>query len=66
MITQALILLIFSVSTLVYFKINIPNANFKAYLVCSIARSTNSGEEIQVLEATSYEGTSNCSGTHLK
>lgn len=64
--TQVLILLIFSVSTLVYFKINIPNANFKAYLVGSIARSTNSDEEIQVLEATNYAGTTKCSGTHLK
>lgn len=41
--------------------INIPDVNFKAYLVGNTAINTNGDSEIQCAEATSYSGIINCS-----
>ncbi|CAG5083721.1 T9SS type A sorting domain-containing protein [Parvicella tangerina] len=41
-------------------NVNIPDANFKAYLVGNSAINTNSDSEIQVSEAQAYTGTINC------
>ena len=40
--------------------VNIPDANFKAYLVGNAAINTNADTEIQVSEATAYTGWINC------
>ena len=40
--------------------VNIPDLNFKAYLVGNSAINTNSDSEIQVSEATAFTGTINC------
>ncbi len=40
--------------------VNIPDANFKTYLVGNAAINTNADTEIQVSEATSFTGTINC------
>jgi hypothetical protein len=41
-------------------NVNIPDANFKAYLVGNSAINTNSDLEIQVSEANAFNGTINC------
>jgi Leucine-rich repeat (LRR) protein len=41
--------------------VNIPDVNFKAYLVGNAAINTNADTEIQVSEASAYVGTMNCS-----
>jgi hypothetical protein len=41
-------------------NVNIPDANFKAYLVGNAAINTNSDAEIQVTEANAYTGIINC------
>lgn len=41
-------------------NVNIPDANFKAYLVGNAAINTNSDGEIQVTEASAFSGTINC------
>jgi len=41
-------------------NVNIPDANFKAYLVGNTAINTNGDSEIQVSEASAYNGTINC------
>ena len=38
-------------------NVNIPDANFKAYLVGNILINTNEDTEIQVSEANSFNGT---------
>jgi len=43
-------------------NVNIPDANFKAYLVGNTAINTNGDNEIQVSEATPFVGSINCSG----
>jgi len=45
--------------------VNIPDANFKAYLVGNTAINTNADTEIQVSEATSFAGAINCSGMNI-
>ncbi|NQX97778.1 MAG: T9SS type A sorting domain-containing protein, partial [Flavobacteriales bacterium] len=47
------------------YVVNIPNANFKAYLVGNTAINTNSDTEIQVSEATAFTGTINCQGLSI-
>ena len=42
-------------------NVNIPDANFKAYLVGNTAINTNGDNEIQVSEATPFVGSINCS-----
>jgi len=42
-------------------NVNIPDANFKAYLVGNTAINTNGDTEIQVSEATPFAGSINCS-----
>jgi len=56
-----LFLLLSSITTLVYSQVNIPDANFKAYLVGNSAINTNGDTEIQVLEATNFTGLLDCS-----
>ncbi|UXX79942.1 T9SS type A sorting domain-containing protein [Reichenbachiella carrageenanivorans] len=46
-------------------NVNIPDANFKAYLVGNSAINTNSDTEIQVSEAAVFTGTINCSGLSI-
>ncbi|MAW21330.1 MAG: hypothetical protein CMD16_02900 [Flavobacteriales bacterium] len=41
-------------------NVNIPDANFKAYLVGNTAINTNGDTEIQVSEAAAFNGTVNC------
>ncbi|MFI1771958.1 leucine-rich repeat domain-containing protein [Thalassobellus citreus] len=41
-------------------NVNIPDANFKAYLVGNTSINTNSDSEIQVSEAAAFNGTINC------
>ena len=42
-------------------NVNIPDANFKAYLVNNIAINTNADNEIQVSEASAFNDTIACS-----
>jgi hypothetical protein len=42
-------------------NVNIPDPYFKAYLVANTAINTNGDSEIQVSEATAFNGTINCS-----
>jgi hypothetical protein len=49
------------ISTSVHAQIvNIPDANFKAYLVGNTAINTNGDAEIQVSEASAFSGVINC------
>ena len=41
-------------------NVNIPDANFKAYLVGNSAVNTNGDSEIQVSEAAAFLGSINC------
>jgi Leucine-rich repeat (LRR) protein len=45
--------------------VNIPDANFKAYLVGNKLINTNSDKEIQVSEASSFNGSIICSGKNI-
>jgi|GEM_PF-317731 len=45
--------------------VNIPDANFKAYLVGNTAINTNGDTEIQCDEATAFTGTIDCSGENI-
>ena len=45
--------------------VNIPDANFKAYLVGNTAINTNGDTEIQCSEATAFTGTISCSGQSI-
>lgn len=45
--------------------VNIPDANFKAYLVGNTAINTNSDSEIQVSEAVAYSGDIQCLGLNI-
>ncbi len=46
-------------------NVNIPDANFKAYLVGEPSINTNSDSEIQVSEATSFNGAIDCSNMSI-
>lgn len=46
-------------------NVNIPDANFKAYLVGNTMINTNMDAEIQVSEATVFNGLMNCSGLNI-
>ena len=46
-------------------NVNIPDANFKAYLVGNTAINTNGDAEIQVNEATAYNGMMNCNNMNI-
>tara|TARA_B110000285_G_C15086872_1_gene596710 strand:- start:117 stop:1046 length:930 start_codon:yes stop_codon:yes gene_type:complete len=45
--------------------VNIPDANFKAYLVGNTLINTNSDTEIQLSEATAFTGTIDCSSLNI-
>jgi Leucine-rich repeat (LRR) protein len=45
--------------------VNIPDANFKAYLVGNSAINTDGDGEIQVSEATAFNGVINCPGSNI-
>jgi hypothetical protein len=45
--------------------VNIPDANFKAYLVGEPSINTNGDSEIQVSEATAFNGTVNCNQMNI-
>ena len=45
--------------------VNIPDANFKAYLVGNVLINTNSDTEIQVAEAQAFNGFITCSGLNI-
>ena len=45
--------------------VNIPDANFKAYLVGNTAINTNGDAEIQVSEAIVFNGTINCNNLNI-
>ena len=46
-------------------NVNIPDANFKAYLVGNAAINTNGDSEIQVSEANSFNGAIDCSNMNI-
>ena len=46
-------------------NVNIPDANFKAYLVGNTDINTNGDAEIQVSEATAFNGTIICNSLNL-
>jgi len=46
-------------------NVYIPDANFKAYLVGNSAINTNGDTEIQVSEATAFNGTINCNNLNI-
>jgi len=46
-------------------NVNIPDANFKAYLVGYSAINTNGDAEIQVSEATAFNGSIYCTGMNI-
>ena len=46
-------------------QVNIPDANFKAYLVGEPSINTNGDTEIQVSEATAFNGTINCNSMNI-
>ncbi len=46
-------------------NVNIPDANFKSYLVGNTNINTNSDAEIQVNEASAFTGTIDCSGMSI-
>lgn len=63
-------LLLAIVSTITSFgtfaqNVNIPDANFKAYLVGNSAINTNADAEIQVSEANAFTGTINCQNLNI-
>ena len=62
-------LLFFAFAIIVNFTksqiVNVPDANFKAYLLENSAINTNSDSEIQVSEATAFIGTINCSNKNI-
>lgn len=45
--------------------VNIPNTNFKNYLINNAAINTNADSEIQCNEATAFTGTINCSNLNI-
>lgn len=47
-------------------KINIPDANFKTYLVSKSSINTNGDNEIQCTEATAFTGEIDCSNLQIK
>ena len=61
------LLLIFIALPMIGFgqNVNIPDANFKAYLVGNIAINTNGDTEIQVSEASVFGGTIVCSNMNI-
>ena len=46
-------------------NVNIPDANFKAYLVGNTVINTNGDTEIQVSEANSFNGNISCGGMNI-
>ena len=60
-----IMLLIFITNGLIAQNVNIPDANFKSYLIGNSAINTNADTEIQVSEATAFTGTINCSGQNI-
>ena len=46
-------------------NVNIPDANFKAYLVGNKEINTNGDKEIQVSEASAFKGTIDCSEMNI-
>ena len=45
--------------------VNIPDTNFKAYLITNSAINSNGDDEIQVSEARAFNGTINCSNKEI-
>jgi len=60
-----LILLCLPLMTLGQPTVNIPDANFKAYLVGNTAINTNGDTEIQLSEANSFNGTISCYNSNI-
>jgi hypothetical protein len=59
--TTLLFLSVFISANLFGQNVNIPDANFKAYLVGNTSINTNGDTEIQVSEASAFTGVMNCS-----
>lgn len=62
LLSLAALVTMFSVSAQ---NVNIPDANFKAYLVGNTAINTNSDSEIQLSEAQAFSGMINCSNEQI-
>jgi hypothetical protein len=63
--TTLLFLSVFISANLFGQNVNIPDANFKAYLVGNTSINTNGDTEIQVSEASAFTGEINCSGESI-
>ena len=63
--TTLLFLSVFLSASLFGQNVNIPDANFKAYLVGNPEINTNTDTEIQVSEATSFNGEIDCEGLNI-
>ena len=64
-LTNAEIGQIYNYSTAPPCTVNIPDANFKAYLVGRVSLNTNSDTEIQCSEAAAFSGLINCSSLSI-
>jgi len=63
--TALILLSVFFSATFLGQNVNIPDANFKAYLVGNNAINTNSDTEIQLSEASAFTGTIDCNGQNI-
>jgi len=62
---KKLLLILLCLPMIVFGQVYIPDANFKAYLVGNSAINTNGDSEIQVSEATSFNGSIHCGGLNI-
>ena len=61
---NAFLILVFNFGAIAQ-NVNIPDANFKAYLVGNSSINTNMDSEIQVSEAGVFTGVINCPGNNI-
>ena len=62
---KKLLLILLCLPFIGFGQVNIPDANFKAYLVGEPSINTNGDTEIQVSEATAFNDTINCSNMNI-
>jgi len=62
---KKLLLILLCLPMIGFGQVYIPDANFKAYLVGDPLINTNGDSEIQVSEATAFNGTINCSSMNI-
>ena len=62
---KKLLLILLCLPMIGFGQVYIPDANFKAYLVGTTAINTNGDTEIQVSEATAFNGAINCANMNI-